>query len=434
MAGSALPQSQDLLRTSRRTGADHGVGRHRAQKSVRHQFYLLSSGRLGGAALQAVLLGLAARWSGPTDFGLLASVLGATQAAMALADLGLSPTLVRLRARSPQDPRIRRLLEFNAQSSVVLGAVIVITLACLGFAYDQPHLWLLIGIGVWAVGEKNTETWLTISLADGRTDETLRSLITRRGAAVLSFLFLSTLGMGVLLSYSLALAASGTLGATLIRRTVSRRLPAAQRQVRASLGSAIPLWLTSVAVQARTLDVATVRLVADGVAAGIYAAPIRMVGPLNMLPSALSQIVLPYAARKDAANLRILLKGLLVIMSVMIVLYAVIGALAEPLVGILGPGFATSAGPLRVILVGMIFFGVSTVLTSLLQGLQDDRSVALITLSMTATCLIAVAAGARTFGATGAAVGFSASCAAQLALLTARTWRVHWTRNTPAEG
>lgn len=406
------------------TGARRSTGRPAASTAaIRRQVYVLATGRAGGAVLQALTLGLLARSAGPTDFGVAVGVTGAGQAAMAIADLGISPTLLRVRARNPNDDRIRRLLRLNLFISIGLGVVGVLVLACGSVVTARSEYALLAGVGVWIAAEKNTEARLMVPLADGRTGDLLRSLLLRRLVSIVVLATALALSIPALASYSAALAISGIVGARWSTRQIRSTLPptAVPGGKAHLLREALPFWLNSVAIQLRAVDVSVVRLFASGLEAGIYAAPSRLTGALSLVPNSIAQVVLPHAARGDRRAVAVLVRSLTAVMLVMAVAFGLLALFARPiLIGALGAGFADSARPLQIILLGVVCMGISSSLLTFLQARGDEWFVALTSMSATAGCLVGAAFGARIAGASGAAIALTCSNALLLAVLLTR--------------
>jgi O-antigen/teichoic acid export membrane protein len=400
-------------------------GRHRAagRASLLTQFLWLASGRVGGALLQALTLGLLARWVGPVHFGLVAGVAGAAQLSVAVADFGISPSLLRMRSRDPADGRVRELLALNRKVSGLLLVAWAAGLSGAAFLTGDIRFLQLLGVAVWVAAEKNTETGLMVSLADGRTQEMLLSLGLRRilTAGILVAGFVA--GLPVLVAYSTGLAVSGLVGAAWTRRRILGTLPPGESQpMRPMLRAALPFWLNSMAIQGRNLDVLLVGLAASPSAAGVYAAPSRLSGPLGLLPSALSQLLLPAAARDSPGSRRQTWLAVLAMTGCVTVLFSGLALIAgDVLPRLLGPGFGAAVLPLRILLIGLIFFGVTASLVSVLQGRGDEWYVASVNLAVVACCLPAVAVAAAIGGAPGAAIAMTVSYAAQAGLLG---WRL----------
>ena len=397
-------------------------GRHRARNSLLSQFLWLASGRAGGALLQAVTLGLVARWVGPIHFGHVAGVVGAAQASVALADLGISPTLLRMRSTDPHDPRVRGLLSLNRRVSFVLLACWFGALTTAAAVTGDRTFLLLLGVAVWVAAEKNTETSLMVTLADGCTRDITLSLGLRRIVTTTLLVGGTAVGAPALLAYGCALAVSGILGWAWTWRRVEAALPATRPgPVRPLLRAALPFWLNSMAIQARNLDVVVVGLAASPAAAGLYAAPSRLSGPLGLLPSSLAQVLLPAAARggRDSAR-QARTAGVMMTAVVMVLFGGLALVLGRIVPAVLGPGFEGAVTPLRILLVGLVFFGITASLVSVLQGRGDEWYVAWTNLAILGLCLPGVAVGAALAGASGAATAVSATYALQAGLLSRR--------------
>ena len=380
------------------------AGRHRAagppRSSLLTQFLWLASGRVGGALLQAITLGLLARWLGPAHFGVVAGVLGGAQVSIAITDLGISASLLLIRSKDRTDPRIRSLLILNRRMSTVLLVAWPVILGVLAAVTEDSSFLLLLGVAVWVAAEKNTETFLMVSLADGRTRVMLLSLGLRRILTAVVLTASVAAGLPVLLSYSIALASSGLLGAAWTWRQIAGFLPHRNSEpMWPLLRAALPFWLNSLAIHARSLDVVLVGLAASPAVAGIYAAPSRLSGPLGLLPSSLAQVLLPTAARAEPNSSRKVWSAVIAMTACTTLIYGALALVAgDILPRLLGPGFAAAVSPLRILLVGLIFFAISSSLISILQARGDGSYVAAANLSVLALCLPLVAVGASAAG------------------------------------
>ena len=100
------------------------------------------------------------------------------------------------------------------------------------------------------------------------------------------------------------------------------------------------------------------------------------------------------------------------------VLFAVVGALAEPAIKwLLGPEYVESVAPLQIVLFGLIFAAASSMLTSSLQAQQREWFVATAN-SLTAVVSLAfMALGSALGGAVGASLGLAFGYAVQMVVL-----------------
>lgn len=399
-----------------------------AAPTVRSQFYLLATGRIAATVLQAVTLALLAREAGAATFGMATAIVGAAQASLVVADLGLTPGLLRARARDGEQHLVRPLLSLNHRMSCALGLAWLAVLGSAAQLTGRSAYLVLLPVALWVAMEKETEAWLMVPLADGHTQDIARSLVVRRLPPALAVVAAPVAGIDPLLAYAGGLGVGGVLGTVWVVRRVAPRVPAdGGAGVRPLLRLGLPLWLASLAHYARSLDVLVVGWASTPTTAGVYAAPSRLTGPLSLLPSSIAQMVLPAAARGDRDALRMLGRALTTVLGGMVALFVVLGLLAEPLLRIgLGPEFAGAAGALRLVLVGLVFLGLASSLLSLLQARGDEWAVTWACVAATAAGLPALAIGAATAGATGAAAGMALSYAVQLALLAARAW---WIRS-----
>ena len=391
---------------------------------MRGQFVWLAAGRAGGALCQAATLGLLARWAGPGDFGLAAAVTGAATTSVVAADLGISATILTLRARDAADGRIHLLQRLNTWSAATLGVLWLVVFAIVSRVSDGVEPVLMLGAAAWVTGERLTETSLMVPLADGQTKVSLYSLLARRGATAVVLILTYASGWSPLVSYGWALATSAVIGVFGVRRLFPRGKAALPlRLTMPLLRAAAPFWLNSLAILARSLDVSVARGSTTPLAAGLYAAPSRLTSPLSLVPTSLAIVVLPHAARGDRSATKSLFRSLNLVMAAMAVLFGLLALVAGPALRIgLGPSYESAATPFRIILVGLVFFGFLASMVSLLQGRGDEWFAAYAAIASTVVCFSAVAVGAHAAGADGAAIGLTTGTVVHTALIGTRLW------------
>ena len=146
-------------------------------------FAWLTTGRLAAAALQAVTFGALAVLVGPSELGVVGSVVAALTVLQAVWDLGLSTYLVRTRAEAPDDGRVRSAVVLNRlttgpllASAAVAGWLVLVVLGGGSLAPVLP-------LAVWAAAERNAETVAGIAIADGRAPLATANLVVRRAVA-----------------------------------------------------------------------------------------------------------------------------------------------------------------------------------------------------------------------------------------------------------
>ena len=407
----------------------------RAGPRVGRQFGWVSGGRVAGALVQVVTLGLVARWSGPSGFGVVGLVLSGVVIVQTASDLGLPTFVARERASNPSSPSIARALQLNNRTAAVMaGALLAILGACGGWIDGQ--FLLLMPLAVWAAVDRNTDAWLGVALADGDAWMNSLSLLARRVGGLLLMIVLVGLGVSALLAFSTALAVVGVaVNAVAHRRITARIAGTATREVatRSILRAAVPFWINSTATQLRNLDVLIVGAVAGGAQTAFYTVASKVTGPMRILPGSLASVLIPAAARAGTARLAQARRPVVIVLGSMAVLYAT-SAIAAPWVVplALGSDFHGAVVPVQIVCGGLLFAACASVLGSLLQGGGHGVLVARLAVGYSLMCLTTVAVGSAWFGAVGAAVALSTSFFLQATALAIALRRVQSPEAHPA--
>ncbi len=392
-----------------------------ARRQFFGRFLWVSGGRVLGALLQFALILLLIRRMPPGDFGFLSAVLGVVVLAQTGFDLGIGTFIIRERARAPCNGAIAVAVRLNGRLSLLLFVLFGGTLAVLGGTVDLRFL-LLVPLAASAAGERNADALLGIAFADGDVWINTLNLVGRRLAAIALFGLFGALDVAALPGYAMAVAIPALVSATAAQRVVAPRLaPPDATAWRDILRNASAYWINSVATQARNLDVSVAALFGSAIATGHYGAVSRLTMPLRILPTSLAGLLLPVAARRNAATLMPLVLGVAAATGIMAVLFTCI-ALMLPFATprLLGADYAGAIPALQVACGGLVFASAASLLGALLQGVGLRRFVAASATAMTLVCLGGVAIGMSLAGAAGAAVGLSAGFVAQSALLAIR--------------
>jgi O-antigen/teichoic acid export membrane protein len=384
------------------------------------QFGWVSTGRLIGALIQAVTLALVARWAGPEGFGAVGVALAVVIVLQTITDLGLPTYIVRERAARPMSPTIRRALEMNNVTALWMSLTIFVAFA--GFALvSQPVFFDLLPIAIWAAVDRNTDTWLGVTLADGHARLNATMAVTRRFLVLTTMVGLDATGVAPLVSFSAALAVVGVAVNQYAHRYVSKRVarPDVRPPARPILLASRPYWVTSVATQIRSLDTIVVGAIAGTSQAAFYAAASKITSPLRILPTSMAVVLVPAAARAGVRQLSTVRRPAIAMITGMSLIYAASAAAAPWVVPMtLGPEYQGAVIPIQIVLAGLIFAALGSILTAILQGIGSGKSVAWIAVFSTVVCLGGVLVGAIALGALGAAIAMSASFLVQAIVLS----------------
>jgi O-antigen/teichoic acid export membrane protein len=390
--------------------------------SLRGQVLGLLVARGLGSALQAAALILLARTVSPAAFGVLNAVVGVVGVLLVVTGLGLSLYVPLARAAQEHD-NVAAGLRLNAWSNIATAALAV------------PALWLwtaangfhpgLVLIGLSLALERNVDTLLGVSVADGKSGLSAGNMLLRRCMTLAVMVPAILAGVDPIWSYTAGLVLGAVAAQLHVRRSVSVTGEAAAVPVRTILHLAWPFLASNVAGQSRTLDTAVVSAAVGPATAGLYAAAAKLVQPLLLIPQTLSAVVMPRAKRMSPGaaqrlGYRLALLAVASILAVVPIAFIatdiVVLVMGEPYAAA-GPALAWSMGALPFIVLGAAF-------GSVLQGQGHQRVVAVNGLVFAAVGLAACGVGAVLAGATGAAIGLALGSAMRAGVLAFRVWKL----------
>jgi O-antigen/teichoic acid export membrane protein len=383
------------------------------------QFAWLSAGRLLGALLQAATMLLVARDAGPHDFGLFSAVFGAAVVFQTAFDAGISTMVVKERAADPTSSYIGSSLLLTDRLALGIFIASALPLVALGFFVDHLYF-MMLPLSVWAASERHSDTWLSVTMADGDARINTQTLLIKRTLVLLIYLGAVLIGVDAILAFSAAMAGTAFVALVTVRKLVSGRIDfsaprlASKEIIRLSW----PFWLNSLGTQARNLDAVVVSAVAGPIQAGFYAATSRATGPLRILSTSLAAVLLPASTSAKRREIRRLLKLVVVVgLASAAVFCSLIWLVPIAVDLLLGSEYAGAVLPLQVTLVGLPFAAMSSLLGSILQGMNLQFLVAKTAVATTLLCLLFVGVGGAMAGALGAAVALSASFLVQAGIL-----------------
>lgn len=371
------------------------------------QFSWVLFGRVLAAAIQAGLVIVLARALGPTEFGILSAVLGVTIVLQAVADLGLAKMILRERADGSLPQLVAGGLWLNSVSTRILGGIVGIGLLLLGLIVNSVYL-LMIPLAISVAGEKNADTWLGIALADGDAKLNTINLVSRRAASLLLFIVISKLGLNPMLAYSVSVAAAAVGSVLFAKSVVGDALRGERTPLKTTLKVARPYWANTLSSQLRNLDVAIVGSVAAANTAGFYATAARLSGPLRMLPTSLGVVLLPRAAQVKGGSIKPIVKILAVTGPLFAFMYLALAFVVPWLVELaLGGEYEPVVLPLQIVLFGLVFAAISSLVEPVLQGVGLQKSVAFVSVVTTFYILICMALLTAWNGEVGAAIALA---------------------------
>lgn len=377
--------------------------------SLIKSFAWLTSSRLIAALLQAVALILVAREAGPSGFGALSAFMGVIVVVQTALDFGLPTYITKSRAeqsyaKAANALRLYELLGFSL--CVVLCSISLL----FGMAPGYEWWWLLpLGLAGWL--ERQSDVRLTIALADGDVWKNSVNLVVRRGSAILMLLFVINFQLDAVPAFALASVSAALLSWVLSRKLVAlaetpeRITRSSARKVLRDSGA---YWANSMGAQVRNLDVLLVTLMGNAVAAGQYGAVSRSIGPLRMVSASLSTVLLPAVIRSKGKQKRTLAWAILVIIASIAGMYVLLIVFSGKIVEVLlGPAYMPAATAFRLVVVGLIFASIISVLTPILQGQGFQVIVGRASLFFSVVSLAGVGIGTWLGGVTGAGAGLA---------------------------
>ena len=281
--------------------------------------------RIGSAGLQAATLLLLARELGPDRFGVFAVVSSAGMLLSALACLGCSTRVLRLRAEPEQDRLLPALFWIQAAGSVLVLVGLLVAAAVL----DDPAP-AVVGT-LLAFSDQQME--FRVSHLSGQVRQTAASvtILAQRGIPLLTVAAAIALGAGVLLPAGAALVVVAVLA--LVPAPAHRvALRPALRVARSSVG----YWFSALVANLRQLEPLVVGSAGGVAAAGLYGIAARVSNPLTIVVTSLQAIAVPEMARSRVGfrrMFRLLLGVAVVYAAVLVVLSPLVADLFLRIVG-----------------------------------------------------------------------------------------------------
>lgn len=374
---------------------------------VRSQLVSVLVTRIAAALLQAVGFLVFSRVVTVSEVGMVAVVISAGSFVALLTDLGIATFLNTGRARPQSDELVRRALAINYETAgalIVIGVAVVAVLIGLGIL-PWPLLFLAAALPL----ERSTETRLSVSFADGHRLTPAVSIVGRRLVGVIVLLAMIILGADGVLAYCLSQLAGNLAGSAHVSYAVRKLVgPGAMASRREVLRLSWPFWLSGVLNQIRILDVSIVAALGSTLAAGLYAAALRLTNPILLLPNAISSVVMPHATRASpASTLRLANRLTLIFVLLLVGFIPVFIFSTEVVVLLLGPSFAAAGPVLSFALLGVPFAALTRPLTAVLQAWGAGRFVAANAAIFAVLMIVGLVIGVALGGALGAALASS---------------------------
>lgn len=385
------------------------------------QFAAILGSRVAGAVIQA-LVGIAlARSVLASEYGQITALTGALLFWFIVCSVGIPSYLGRARALGRTDD-VSTGLVLNIVTSVV--GVLVATAALLSGIIPLGLGGVLLLLVVGTALDKNVDASMTVAIADGERLAPAISVLVRRVATAGVFFGLLLAGVDGIPAYCVGMAAGPLLGQVHASLVLRRAGVPVRRGTGwgVVLRDALPFAVNDIAIQSRTLDVAVTAVAAGATSAGLYSAASKLVSPFELVSSTLASVVLPRATRMSHGGARRAALLLAAAAALLLLPAAVIALFAEPIiVFILGEQYALAAAPFAVLMFALPFVALTSPYSSLLQGRGRQHFIAVVSTVFAVLTIAAIAVGALTAGAVGAAVGILATTIVKVVVLG---WRL----------
>lgn len=383
-------------------------------------FAWMASSRLGAAMLQALAIIIVARGSGPAEFGMLATYMGAIIVLQALLDFGLSTHITKSRAGDACSPEIMQAFRLYKFTGIALFSVLCAG-AVLTAVWYKGAWWLLLPMAVAGCIERHSDVRLLIAIADGDVWKNSLNLIARRASALVLLLVGINLNVDVILAFGCASALASIISLLLARRLVVLRQDGTGitwSNARGLLRSSRAYWANSLGAQVRNLDVLLVGAIAGSVTAGYYGAVSRALSPLRMVTSSLSAVLLPVAVRYKREQRKSLVLSIGGVLAVMSAMYVGLAVFAEDMISLLlGSQFTPATSAFILVVLSLVFASISSVLTPILQARGVQALVGRVSIFTSLVSLGGIAIGVQVSGVTGAGAGLAVSYVLQCLIL-----------------
>jgi len=415
------------------SSADPSGGRSAADDASRGSAIKLGAELLGRLIAVATTL-MVARILGVAEFGLFAVLSGVAVIVAELADLGIQGIAVQalvsgtilLRALVRTKLRLTAALVLAAAlAPPVVSAMAALAPAAWRSSWDvllrrMPLLFPLIvysGMVGWA-------ELLGIALrVRGRRALEAVTIVTLRasGLALAAAALWSGTGLrGLVWAMALSTAPPVALAAALLARTSPAASGPSAEPVGAGVGptlkASFPLAINGgLALLSLRIELLALALLRGSREAGLFAAALRVVELVNVVPAAIAAGAMP-ALTREAARGTGPVRRRTAVTAALLAAPAAAGIIlvAPGLVMLLGGGYAPAAGPLRVLAPALLALFMNTILLHALVAAGRARRLPVLTAWRVAAAALFAVVLIPPLGATGAAAGF---LAAELLLL-----------------
>jgi O-antigen/teichoic acid export membrane protein len=361
-----------------------------APASIRRNAALALGAEVSAGVFTAVLTLYLVRKLGPAAFGVFSVALSIGALVLLPADFGLSQSAARFMAESRESHTamievLGTALRVKLAAAGLVGVLLFALASPIASAYDLPGLlWPLRAMAVAVFAQSILGLLRSSFEAIGRMGMDWTMVASESAVETLASIALVTLGAGAAgaawgraIGYGVGVVAGLVLAVRLLGLGVlrPRRVDRAFARRLASYGGAL-LVIDGVYAVFSQVDVLLVGAILGAGAAGIFAAPLRLVALLLYPASALTAGVAPRMARVSGGrpNVAALSKGLSLLLVIHLLIITPLLVWAEPLVDlILGSGYGEAADVLRALTPFILLAGPARLLTISVNYLGEAR-------------------------------------------------------------
>jgi len=347
------------------------------KKNILKKFSWALLGRLIAAAIQALAIVLLARWESLENFGLVIPILTLAVLIHAIIDFGLSPYIIKERAKTKNDSIIYECAPLNIYIVNIFSVIAIIFLLNLGFFVDNIYYYLL-PLSVWINFERRADFLLGIFIADGKNKEATQLLVARRFVFFILFILLHLIfNLEVTLSYSIGIAIAAILSYIQIQKKLHlEKIVASKKNLHNIFIKTLPFWINSLFSQLRNIDVVILTILLGSIQGAYFGFVNRLISPLNMISTSMSVVVLPSVSKKEIKE-KEFIKYIFLITLFSSIPYFLLYIYADSIImTFVGEKYIPTIPLIQVLCIGLVFFSASSILSSILQGINLQKKVA----------------------------------------------------------
>lgn len=316
---------------------------------------------------------LVARWAGPADFGVLSAIISVGAVLFVVSDFGMS-TFISRAVATGDNPGVASALRVNTMTTVGGGFLAVAAIAAFAAAGGISYGTMMLGAAL--ALEKNTDTALSIPIANGIKAVPAQSLLLRRSVGLSALLILHAVGIESIDSYSASFLIGSIFGQVHMRLSLRSWYGHGTKRS-GLLREAFPFLVSNVSASARNLDTAIVSAAVSSQAGGLYAAAQRIISPFMLIPGVIASLVLPHSSRGSGRRAMVILHKLVLTHFILLLLMAgVVPFAGQLMVFVLGDQYAKSANIFVWLLLAFPFIALSSPMGGVLQSQGYEKLVA----------------------------------------------------------